>query len=244
MSRKIVFGDIHGGYRALQQVLDRVEPQQTDQLIFLGDYVDGWSQSAQVIDCLLELEQHYNCVFIRGNHDVFCHNWLAKGMEEPMWHLHGGGPVTKNSYASHSATQRAQHVGFFERLRNFYVDEENRLFIHAGFTSLHGVYKEHYETNFYWDRSLLETALLLKDSGLDETSPYFPKRFRHYNEIYIGHTPTTNYGVDTPMQLERLCNVDTGAAYKGCLSAMDVISRQVWQSAPVYQLYPTEHGRN
>ena len=43
MKRTFVIGDIHGGLKALQQVLDRVELKENDHLIFLGDYVDGWS---------------------------------------------------------------------------------------------------------------------------------------------------------------------------------------------------------
>lgn len=49
--RTLVFGDIHGGLKALVQLLDRARINQNDQLIFIGDYVDGWSESAQLISC-------------------------------------------------------------------------------------------------------------------------------------------------------------------------------------------------
>jgi serine/threonine protein phosphatase 1 len=39
-------------------------------------------------------------------------------------------------------------------------------------------------------------------------------------------------------------NIDTGAGFKGPLSVMDVISKEVWQSDPVHTLYPEENGRN
>jgi serine/threonine protein phosphatase 1 len=39
-------------------------------------------------------------------------------------------------------------------------------------------------------------------------------------------------------------NVDTGAAFKGPVSIMDVKTKQVWQSDPVWKLYPNEEGRN
>ena len=55
-------GDIHGGFRALIQVLERAEIQTNDTLIFLGDYVDGWSESPQLIDYLIELSTTQNCV--------------------------------------------------------------------------------------------------------------------------------------------------------------------------------------
>ncbi len=39
--RTLVIGDIHGGLKALVQVLERAAVQPTDELIFLGDYTDG-----------------------------------------------------------------------------------------------------------------------------------------------------------------------------------------------------------
>ncbi len=57
--RTFVIGDIHGGLIALKQVLERASVTNKDTLIFLGDYVDGWSQSPQVIDFLIELKNLY-----------------------------------------------------------------------------------------------------------------------------------------------------------------------------------------
>jgi len=39
-------------------------------------------------------------------------------------------------------------------------------------------------------------------------------------------------------------NVDTGAAFYGKLTAMDIDTKKFWQSDPVQQLYPNEKGRN
>ena len=59
MKRTLVIGDIHGGLKGLTQVLTKCQLQKEDHLIFLGDYVDGWSESAQVINFLIELEKEY-----------------------------------------------------------------------------------------------------------------------------------------------------------------------------------------
>lgn len=76
MKRTLVIGDIHGGLKALNQLLERANVTKEDTLIFLGDYVDGWSQSAQVISRLMQLEESNPCIFIKGNHDWWCENWL------------------------------------------------------------------------------------------------------------------------------------------------------------------------
>ena len=55
--KKFVIGDIHGGLKALLQVLKKINCDENDTLIFLGDYVDGWSESPAVLDFLIELQK-------------------------------------------------------------------------------------------------------------------------------------------------------------------------------------------
>lgn len=57
MKRTFAIGDIHGGFKALKQVLERANVTENDKLIFLGDYVDGWNESSQVIQFLIELSK-------------------------------------------------------------------------------------------------------------------------------------------------------------------------------------------
>ena len=73
---------------------------------------------------------------------------------------------------------------------------------------------------------------------------YYPKRLALFNEIYIGHTPVTRIGKDKPTCFANVCNVDTGAAFMGKLSLLDVYSKELVQSDPVHTLYPDESGRN
>lgn len=241
MARTFVIGDIHGAFRALQQVIERVGPLRKDRLIFLGDYVDGWSQSREVIEYLLQLEGMHECVFIRGNHDVWCEEWLEGWGASADWLFHGG-VATMGSYAGIAQADLKRHLDLFGRLRP-YFEEDGRLFVHAGFSSVHGPAGEYFESNFYWDRTLWEMAMAV-DDRLPRDSPFFPQRLQLYSEIYIGHTPTTNYGPDTPMQRCNVWNMDTGAAFTGRISAMDIATKKIIQSDVVQQLYPGETGRN
>jgi serine/threonine protein phosphatase 1 len=241
MARTFVIGDIHGALRALQQVMERVSPRKEDRLIFLGDYVDGWSESRQVIDYLVELEAAHDCIFIRGNHDVWCEEWLEGWGASSDWLFHGG-VATMKSYAGITAIALGRHLEFFNRMRSYY-EEDGRLFVHAGFSSIDGPSAEHFESNFFWDRTLWETALAM-DDRLARDSPFYPQRLQLYREIYIGHTPTTNYGFDIPMQRCNVWDMDTGSAFTGRLSAMDIATKKFIQSDVVRQLYPGEMGRN
>ncbi|WP_299214358.1 metallophosphoesterase family protein [uncultured Aquimarina sp.] len=243
--RTLVIGDIHGGYKALIQVLERAKVTSEDKLIFLGDYVDGWSESAETIQKLIDLSISNTCVFIRGNHDLWCGLWLDKGATNPVWLAHGG-KETIDSYIQSGLLTNDAHKQFFKDLQNYYIDSENRLFIHAGFTSMHGVGREEYESNYYWDRTLWEAALLadkVEEKTLEDmlTSP---KRFNHYKEIYIGHTPTTDYKISEPIKAYNLWNIDTGAAFTGKLTILDIDTKEFWQSDPLPSLYPDEKGRN
>lgn len=245
MSRTLVIGDIHGGLRALHQIIERANVTQNDTLIFLGDYVDGWSQSPDVIDYLIEIKEHQNCIFIKGNHDELLLDWLQnknKNIDESMWFKHGG-EATVIAYSKVSQSTINKHIVFLKSLENYFLDDQNRLFIHAGFTNMNGIAYEYFPKLFYWDRTLWETALALNET-IDKDSVYYPRRFLLYKEIFIGHTPVTKIGETIPIQKACIWNVDTGAAFKGPLTIMDVDSKEFWQSEPLPNLYPTEKGRN
>jgi serine/threonine protein phosphatase 1 len=242
MKRKLVVGDIHGGLNALKQVLERAKLNSSDELIFLGDYVDGWSESAATIAFLMDLQESYACVFIKGNHDCWCENWLKEGVAPERWLFHGGAS-TVQSYAFFNSDEKQMQLQFFERMKWYHVDEKNRLFIHAGFTSMHGPEQEFHTSNYNWDRTLWEMALSM-DKQIGKHSVLFPKRLKLFQEIYIGHTPTLYYDVDVPMQGCNVWNVDTGAAFTGKLSIMNIDSKEFWQSDPLTNLYPGEKGRN
>lgn len=242
MRRTIAIGDIHGGYKALIQVLERAKITMLDRLIFLGDLVDGWSESYKVVDHLIELGQNQICIFIKGNHDLYCEYWLSTAQSNPNWDAHGG-KVTQIEYNKKSKEEKLKHLDFFQKMKYYHIDKENRLFIHAGFTSMHGPDKEHTESNYIWDRTLLETAIAT-DKNIDQYSIRYPKRLKHFKEIYIGHTPTQNYEQNTPIHAANLWNIDTGAAFKGRLTALDIDTKEYWQSDPVHTLYPNEKGRN
>jgi len=241
MHRTLVIGDIHGGLKALRQAFERAGVSHNDTLIFLGDYVDGWSESPQVLDYLMALAETNKCVFLRGNHDDLLMEWL-RGKENKLWHQHGG-EATILAYSILPDSVKEIHVGFLKALQNYYLDDQNRLFVHAGFTNLHGVDHEYFPRLLFWERTLWETALAL-NPNMKTDNPSYPKRFKIYKEIYIGHTPVTRIDEVTPQNRANVWNIDTGAAFKGRLTVLDVDTKEFWQSDRLPDLYPNEVGRN
>ena len=240
--KTFVIGDIHGGLKAIQQVLALGNVQPNDLLIFLGDYVDGWSDSANVLDFLIDISQKQNCIFIKGNHDDLLLNYLKNNETPSEWLVHGG-QLTVDIYKNIPTKTKEKHIAFLENLQNYYLDSHNRLFIHAGFTSLKGVAFEYFKPMFYWDRTLWELALST-DENLLKTAPNYPNRLKIYHEIYIGHTPVTRIGASIPVHKNTVWNMDTGAGFLGKLSMVNVGTKAYIQSDELPKLYPNETGRN
>lgn len=242
MKRTLVIGDIHGGLKALVQLFERAKLDPQDELIFLGDYVDGWSDSANVVSYLIELAKQNTCIFLRGNHDDLVQRWLKNGELNDKWLQHGG-QSSMDTYRKLTDEEKKRHIVFFDQMLNYYIDKKNRLFVHAGFTNLKGPEAEYNPIPFYWDRTLWELAMAI-DPKLKPEDPTYPNRLKIFNKIFIGHTPVTRLGKTKPIHLSNVWNMDTGAAFKGRISLMDVDTEEIVQSDPVWELYPGEEGRN
>jgi serine/threonine protein phosphatase 1 len=205
--RTFVVGDIHGGLKALEQVLQKVPYSVGDQFIFLGDYVDGWSESVETVSFLMDLSEKYHCVFLKGNHDELLLNYLKSNEALPLWLVHGGAS-TKESYDTLSEEGLKRHLHFFEELKSYYIDAENRLYCHAGFANVRGPQYEYHSYTTYWDRSLWEMVCAM-DTSLSNEDERYPKRLRLFKEIYIGHTPVTRIGKYCPINFANVWNIDT-----------------------------------
>ena len=102
--KKFVIGDIHGGYKALMQCLERAKfDYENDQLISLGDVADGWTD---VVECFEEFFKMKNFIMVRGNHDQWLKNWLQKGEKPDIWTKQGG----QNTLASFENMERQQKI--------------------------------------------------------------------------------------------------------------------------------------
>lgn len=242
MAKTFVIGDIHGAYKTLVQCLERSGfNKEEDTLIQLGDVVDGWNE---VYECVEELLTIKNLIAIKGNHD----DWFR---EFCIYRIHPtnfqqGGEATRSSYNKHLGINNIpyEHMQFFDKQHLYYVDDQNRLFVHAGFDKNYLINEQHDKSVFYWDRGLWMNAVAY--CGVDNTKMdknlFFDKN--KFKEIYLGHTATTFLGFDKPLNAANIWNLDTGAGYKGRLTIMDINNKDYWQSDPVQELYNDQKGRN
>lgn len=272
--RTLTVGDTHGALKALIQALERAKYKPLeDRLILLGDYVDGYSESSELIEYLinLKLESEKSCIHpdmfisLLGNHDKWCKDWLNMGQTPLIW-TQQGGQATIESYIRTGYLTKESHREFFNKCLPYYIDEENRGFVHGGFTSRKGLGHEPYVSNYYWDRDLWTLALMTEgrfheEPNLVKDGMPSSKRFERHKEIYIGHTSVNNWNIKphyieskdpnqpkqgqiiVPMNRCNVWNLDTGCGFSGKLTAIDIDTKEYFQSDLVKELYPNELGR-
>ena len=66
------------------------------------------------------------------------HNWLNNNVIEQVW-LVNGGKETLESYERNNFSDINEHRNFFNNLKDYYIDENNNLYLHAGYQSVNGV---------------------------------------------------------------------------------------------------------
>lgn len=255
--RTFVLGDIHGAAKALDQCLDRsgINPD-LDVLVQLGDVTDGYPDVFESVETLLRFK---TLVAIKGNHDDWFLEFINTGLHPEGWRQ--GGVGTLISYLSHASIKPVvytkaddgyrsellssdipvSHQRFFMRQQLFHIDEMRRCFVHAGFRP-HLTMDRQHRKDFFWDRSLWGNAFQKKISSHRPGEPDTPRIVPDFAEVYLGHTPTTNWGTDRPLNAFNIWNLDTGAGHIGRLTIMDVDTKKFWQSDPLSTLY-TENFR-
>lgn len=153
-----------------------------------------------------------NLVFVMGNHDFWCSEYLKTGHISPDWIYQGAQP-TINDYEKHPAAVK-RHSEFFDTARLYHIDEKNRLFVHGGFDSRQPFAEQKLDKRMLlWNRSLYQDAVRYEQEGLV---------FEEFHEIYIGHSPTQLILKEEPCRMANLFMMDTGAGHRRLLSIMDL----------------------
>lgn len=219
-------GDIHGESGKLDELLDLLPLEQGDKLVFLGDYVDRGPDARAVVERLLELRRHHDCVFLLGNHESMMLDFLG-------WHdeayfggdafLMNGGDRTLASYGyfdrehpdRESFRLPKDHEDFFLSLRLHHV-EADYLFVHAG---LGRDELQCDEMGFALRRSRVEDLLW------NRTTSELPHRLGV--TIVYGHTPAEDFGVRWNLPFS--VGIDTGSVYGGPLTAIRLPDETIFQ---------------
>lgn len=236
-----VIGDIHGANKALLQCLELCEfNNEEDTLISLGDICDGWSEVYECVETLLGIK---NLIAIRGNHDQWFYEFIRTGIHGSQWQQ--GADATRESYMKNCDMKIPDsHERFFGTQMNYYVDEQNRCFVHGGYNRHELINEQHYPYIYYWDRDLFLQAMSYGKASEEWRQSYKFKDKNNFKEVFIGHTTTTTWNSKVPLHAANIWNLDTGGGFEGKVTIMNIDTHEFWQSDLCKTLYPNERGRN
>ncbi len=229
-NRIIVVGDLHGYCVPLIKLLDSIYLTEEDLMIFIGDYIDRGPESKSVIDKLIQLKSLYsNIIFLKGNHEdmmLGAAGFAAVVKDINTW-LYNGGVQTLRSYGMdrneimmltgvRDDGERLQkmrnylpdsHLDFLLDLSMF-VETDNYFFCHAGIKPFISI--EDGKENAF-------DLLWIRDH-------IYAEAFNWEKTVVCGHTPLTDVLIK-----DRLICIDTGLYYYGKLSAIDVLTKHIFQ---------------
>ena len=129
MARLIGISDIHGELEKLCRVLEKVNPQKEDTIVFMGDYIDRGAKSKEVVQKIIDMKEVCNCVYLIGSHEyALLHADTDDYYHYLFWNY--GGVQTVESYGSFDNILKT-HGEFFRSLKFYYINGRY-LFVHAG----------------------------------------------------------------------------------------------------------------
>jgi serine/threonine protein phosphatase 1 len=221
LSRTIAIGDIHGCSRALETLLKAIEIGRDDLIIALGDYIGRGPDSRGVLERLIALEQQCSLIALLGNHDemmlqVFRDAGAGHTRPFQNW-LHTAGSTTMASYGALSDQMASadlmrippEHVAFLERCRAYH-ESATHIFVHAQYDPVLPMEIQPFE--------------ILRWASLRDR---IPGPHISGKTVIAGHSSQKTGEI---LDLGHLVCIDTYCYGGGWLTALDVGTRQVWQT--------------
>jgi serine/threonine protein phosphatase 1 len=193
--RTFVIGDIHGELSHLKTLWARFPPlEQTDTVVFLGDYVDRGPDSRGVLEFLLTLQDQTpaKLVFLRGNHEDGWLKVLEHGFPEFLLPAQNGTWAFLRSYRGRplegetpndedmqlllsGSFMPSEVVAWMNELLWYYEDEHG-IYVHAGLPQKDG--------KFLHPSEVEDAIVLLWLRSREFFESYHGKR------VVCGHTAT------------------------------------------------------
>ena len=218
-------GDVHGYYEKMQRVLaECCYDAAMDRLVLLGDYVDRGPESCRVVQAVKNLVEE-GAVALYGNHEEMMVRALSgqsaerrKSLDIEQWYANGG-EITLASYRAKNDLLR-EHLAFMKDLPRWH-GEDGFLFVHAGIRQGCPIERQS-QQDLIWIRE--EYILGYKDSQplvSGHTPTQYLKRYELFSDIEDASKPVIR---------ENKYFLDTGVAWGGPLTVMDLLSKEFWQA--------------
>jgi diadenosine tetraphosphatase ApaH/serine/threonine PP2A family protein phosphatase len=192
--RTIVVGDIHGCYDELMELLEKVDFNENDRVISVGDLITKGPKSREVLEIFMT-DARFTTVI--GNHDLALRRkWSGEDIELK--------PAQKETHRQLKG-EKDVYASFLNRLP-FMIDLETHLVVHAGLRPNVELYSQ-------TTGDLTRLRTLGPDRESDEGTPWYHV---YYGEkiVLFGHWPAPE-----PRRGKRAIGLDTGCVYGYNLTA-------------------------
>lgn len=204
----IIIGDIHGCRLQLEALLKHLNPDTTQTIVTLGDYVDRGPDTKGVIDCLINLKKTHKLIHLKGNHDVFMEDARVTKEAYDFWIQDDvAGQDTLDSYGGDIANIPESHWEFLATSPLVH-ELENHICVHGGIDSSKPCDQQDAE------------VVLNKRFHLAE--PHISGK-----KVICGHTRQID---GTPKDAGHTLNIDTNVFDGGYLTAFDTETGEFHQA--------------
>ena len=236
--RVLVIGDIHGHYKKFISLYKKLNVDENDLLIFLGDYIDRGpiGECGYMLERIMRESEKENVITLRGNHEQMMIDFFDKG--DFNWLLNGGDKTGRDirEKMKDDPEIMAKILKFVNSLplsHQMKINDKDYFFCHAGIDPKISL-DEQDSTSLLWIR--------------DE----FFTKYDGDTIIVVGHTPLPLLNPEgslatwcrdnqrifgkkniTPQWRRngKILMMDTGSYFiNGCISCMDLKSGELWQS--------------
>ena len=237
MSKKTyVLSDLHGHYKLLIKMLERINFESDDELYILGDCCDRGPDSLKIYQYL---QKKRNIHLIKGNHEIMMRDAFIK--DDPncsmarMWQRNGGDKTIENYHAYiargclGSDDYKIVRAAFYQMMINYVnscpsfvelsVNGTDFVLIHAGINPEKGLY-EQTEEECAWMREYFYMSPGLKGKTII---------FGHTPTLYIHQLDEPCYDIWKDPIFHDKIGIDGGLAIQGegqlnciCLNDMSV----------------------
>ena len=229
-SRVLAVGDIHGMYKKLIKLMDKIHfSPEEDLLVFLGDYVDRGPDSGKCLQYVYDLQQTCpdSVVCLMGNHEVMMSSYFMK--KNGSYH---------NLIVDY-ADSWLENGGFatMKQLNELDIETKEKLITWASNLPVQFRYQEF----FFCHAGIDADVPLAVQSEFDMLwrRQQWWEQYKGKETIVVGHTPVQKVNkqegkerkVPKPLFLpNNIIMCDTGVYMPGGkLSCVEVISREVWE---------------
>jgi len=215
--RLLAIGDIHGCMDPFRELVEKkIGIRSSDRIVLLGDYIDRGSQSREVVDYIIDLQnQGFDIIPLMGNHESMLIDSLGSEQSMYNWSMNGGSETLLSFGIKSSGEMDLRYLQFFNNLVFYYVQDQF-IFVHAGFNND------------------------IADPFQDKSQMIWSRRESYSNPVFSGkvivhgHTPVP-FALCSEMvkSYRSVVNIDTGCVYDkaggyGHLTAIELFTRELF----------------